>query len=79
MYTGKDGKLVAWNQALTSDMIFVSLWSTSSIRSLCQLYLWSATGHNSHRQDRAAPEVAKLVGKYAELGRMAKGHWGSTS
>ncbi len=68
MYRGKDGDLVAWNQALTSDMLL----SQPVIHEIDQLkvptlLLIGMKDTTALGKDRAPPEAAKALGNYAAL------------
>jgi len=72
MYAGDGGRLVAWNQALTSDMILgqpviheIEQISVPTVLMIGQKDT-TAIGKN-----RASPELAKALGNYPELGRKA--------
>jgi pimeloyl-ACP methyl ester carboxylesterase len=68
MYLGKDGDLVAWSQALTSDMILSQpvIYEIDQIKVPTVLLIGlkdtTAIGRN-----RALPEDAKALGNYAKL------------
>jgi pimeloyl-ACP methyl ester carboxylesterase len=69
MYAGEAGKLVAWNQALTSDMIL----SQPVIHEIDQIALPTVLmigqkDTTAIGKDRAPPELAKVLGNYPELG-----------
>jgi pimeloyl-ACP methyl ester carboxylesterase len=74
MYKGEGGKRVAWNQALTSDMILsqpvVYELERIAIPTLLLIGLKDTTAIG---RDRAPPDVAKTLGNYPELARQAKG------
>ncbi len=72
MYAGEGGKLVAWNQALTSDMVL----SQPVIHEIEQIavptvLMIGQKDTTAIGKDRAPPEAAKTLGNYPELGRMA--------
>jgi pimeloyl-ACP methyl ester carboxylesterase len=68
MYEGEGGKRVAWNQALTSDMIFAQPVVHELPRvTTPTLLLIGLKDTTAIGKDRAAPEVAKTLGNYAEL------------
>ena len=73
MYTGEGAKLVAWNQALTSDMILsqpvVHEFEQISVPTVLLIGQKDTTAIG---KDRAAPEIANMLGNYAVLGRMAQ-------
>jgi len=68
MYAGKDADLVAWNQALTSDMLLSQpvIHEIDQIKVPTLLFIGmkdtTALGKN-----RASPEAAKKLGDYREL------------
>lgn len=68
MYTGKDGDLVAWNQALTSDMAqsqpVIHEIDRLEIPTLLLVGMKDTTALG---KDRAPAEVAKALGNYAVL------------
>src|SRR6185436_272911 len=72
MYAGEQGKLVAWNQALTSDMVLgqpvIHEIDTISVPTVLMIGQKDTTAIG---KDRAPPEIAKTLGNYPELGRMA--------
>ena len=72
MYQGDGGKLVAWDQALTSDMIFsqpvVHELERIAVPALLMIGQKDITAIGT---DRAPPELAKELGHYPELGRLA--------
>ncbi|HEX2525884.1 MAG TPA: alpha/beta hydrolase [Geminicoccus sp.] len=69
MYAGDGKELVAWNQALTSDMIYTQpvIHEFSRIR-LKTLLLIGSLDRTAPGGNRASPEVAERLGRYAELG-----------
>jgi pimeloyl-ACP methyl ester carboxylesterase len=69
MYQGPGRELVAWNQALTSDMIFNQpvVHEFGLIKAPTVLIL-GERDNTASGKDRAPPEVAARLGKYAELG-----------
>jgi pimeloyl-ACP methyl ester carboxylesterase len=73
MYSGDAGKIVAWNQALTSDMIFaqpvVYELDRISVTTLLMIGLKDTTAIG---KDRAPGNVAKTLGNYPELARQAR-------
>jgi pimeloyl-ACP methyl ester carboxylesterase len=72
MYAGEGGRLVAWNQALTSDMILSQPVVHELERiSLPTVLMIGDKDTTAIGKDRAPPEVAKSLGNYPELGRMA--------
>jgi pimeloyl-ACP methyl ester carboxylesterase len=68
MYRGAGGRLVAWDQALTSDMIFtqpvVYELELISVPTLLMIGLKDTTAIG---KDRASPEIAKTLGNYPDL------------
>lgn len=72
MYAGTDGKLVAWNQALTSDMILsqpvVHEFDQITVPTVLMIGQKDSTAIG---KDRASLELAKVLGNYPELGRLA--------
>ena len=72
MYAGDGGKLVAWNQALTSDMILsqpvVHEFDQISVPTALMIGQKDTTAIG---KDRVPPEIAKALGNYPELGRLA--------
>jgi pimeloyl-ACP methyl ester carboxylesterase len=72
MYAGDGGKLVAWNQALTSDMIFSQpVVHELELISVPTLLMIGQKDTTAIGKDRAPPEMAKALGNYPELGRLA--------
>jgi pimeloyl-ACP methyl ester carboxylesterase len=72
MYAGDAGQLVAWNQALTSDMVL----SQPVIHEIDQItvptvLMIGQKDTTAIGRDRAPPELAKTLGNYPELGRRA--------
>ena len=72
MYAGEEGKLVAWTQALTSDMIL----SQPVIHEIDQIIVPTVLiigqkDTTAIGKDRAPPELAKALGNYPDLGRKA--------
>ena len=70
MYKGEGGKRVAWNQALTSDMIFAQpvVYELERIATPTLLMI-GLKDNTAIGKDRAPPEVAKVLGNYPELAR----------
>ena len=68
MYAGKDGDLVAWNQALTSDMVLSQpvIYEIDRI-AVPTLLLIGLKDTTAIGRDRASPEDASKLGRYAEL------------
>lgn len=73
MYKGEGGKRVAWNQALTSDMIFAQpvVYELERIATPT-LLLIGMKDTTAIGKDRASPDVAKTLGNYPELARQTK-------
>jgi pimeloyl-ACP methyl ester carboxylesterase len=74
MYKGDGGELVAWNQALTSDMIFAQpvVHELENI-AVPTLLLIGEKDTTAIGKDRAPPEVATTLGKYPQLARETAG------
>lgn len=72
LYAGPGGALVAWNQALISDMIFTQpvLYEFGQMRVNTVLMI-GGLDRTAPGAARAAPEVAARLGRYPELGRRA--------
>lgn len=72
LYAGSGRALVTWNQALTSDMIFTQpvVHEFGSLRVPTVLMI-GGMDRTAPGAARAAPEVAKRLGNYPELGRRA--------
>ena len=72
MYAGEGGKLVAWNQALTSDMVLSQpvIYEIDQI-AVPTVLMIGQKDTTAIGKDRAPPEAAKTLGNYPELGRMA--------
>jgi pimeloyl-ACP methyl ester carboxylesterase len=68
MYTGRDGDLVAWNQALTTDMVLSQpvIYEVDQIK-VPTLLLIGLKDTTALGKDRAPPEAAKALGNYAAL------------
>jgi pimeloyl-ACP methyl ester carboxylesterase len=68
MYSGKDGDLVAWNQALTTDMVLSQpvIYEVDQIK-VPTLLLIGMKDTTALGKDRARPEAAKALGNYAAL------------
>ena len=73
MYQGEGGKRVAWNQALTSDMIFAQpvVYELGRIATPT-LLLIGLKDTTAIGKDRAPPDVAKTLGNYPELARQTQ-------
>ena len=69
MYLGKGKARVAWNQALTYDMIYTQpvVYEFGQIKTPT-LLLIGARDNTAPGKDGASPEVAATLGKYPELG-----------
>lgn len=72
LYGGSGRELVAWNQALTADMIFTQpvVHEFGNIRVPTTLMI-GGMDRTAPGAARAAPEVAQRLGRYPELGRKA--------
>jgi len=72
MYAGPGRERVAWNQALTSDMIFTQpvVYEFERIRAKTLLLIGDAD-HTAPGANRAPPDVAARLGNYPELARHA--------
>lgn len=68
MYAGKGGDLVAWSQALTSDMVLSQpvIYEVGELR-VPTLMLIGMKDTTAIGRDRTTPEVAKTLGNYAAL------------
>jgi len=68
MYTGKGGDLVAWNQALTTDMVLSQpvVYEIDQIKAPT-LLLIGMKDTTALGKDRAPPQAAKALGNYAAL------------
>jgi pimeloyl-ACP methyl ester carboxylesterase len=68
MYTGQDGDLFAWSQALTSDMIFSQpvVYEFGNIRAPTILLIGEKD--NTATKNPSPPDVAARLGHYKELG-----------
>ncbi len=73
MYTGKDGELFAWSQALTADMIFCQpvVYEFANIRVPTFLFI-GEKDNTAMGKNRASPEVAARLGNYRELGPLTQ-------
>jgi len=68
MYAGEDGDLVAWSQALTSDMVLAQpVIHEIDQLAVPTLLLIGMKDVTAIGRDRAAPEKAKALGNYAAL------------
>jgi pimeloyl-ACP methyl ester carboxylesterase len=72
LYSGSGRERVAWNQALTSDMIFTQpvVHEFGRIRVPTTLLI-GGMDRTAPGAGRASPEVAQRLGNYPELGRRA--------
>ncbi|WP_158047401.1 alpha/beta fold hydrolase [Skermanella pratensis] len=72
MYQGDGRDLVAWNQALTSDMVFMQpvVHELQNIR-VPTLLMIGERDTTAIGKNRAEPDVAARLGRYADLGRRA--------
>lgn len=72
MYSGPGKARVAWNQALTSDMVFNQpvLYELPRLRVRTTLLI-GQRDRTAVGKDRALPELAKRLGDYPELGKRA--------
>jgi len=70
LYSGSGRELVAWNQALTSDMLFTQpvVYEFGNIR-VPTLLMIGGMDRTAPGANRAPPEVAQRLGNYPELGR----------
>ncbi|EWY37904.1 alpha/beta hydrolase [Skermanella stibiiresistens SB22] len=70
MYKGDDGDLVAWNQALTSDMVFMQpvVHELQNIQ-VPTLLMIGERDNTAIGKDRAPEDVAARLGNYKELAR----------
>lgn len=73
MYKGDGAKEVAWDQALTSDMIFSQpvVYELQRIATPTLLMI-GLKDNTAIGRDRAPPEVAKTLGNYSELARQTQ-------
>jgi pimeloyl-ACP methyl ester carboxylesterase len=80
MYAGDAGKLVAWDQALTSDMILSQpvVYELERI-AVPTLLMIGQKDTTAIGKDRAPPEIARTLGNYPELGRMANRSIGNST
>ncbi len=72
MYAGPGREAVAWNQALTSDMVFTQpvVHELVRIKAPTTLFI-GQTDKTAPGANRASPEIAGRLGNYPELGRRA--------
>ncbi|MCB8887754.1 alpha/beta fold hydrolase [Vreelandella malpeensis] len=69
MYAGEDGELVAWNQALTSDMVFTQpvVYEFGELE-MPTLLLIGEQDNTAIGKGRASEDVQATLGRYDELG-----------
>lgn len=69
MYAGPGGEIVAWNQALTSDMIFTQpvVHELETLRPPTLLFI-GETDRTAPGSNRAPPELQTRLGQYRQLG-----------
>jgi pimeloyl-ACP methyl ester carboxylesterase len=69
MYVGEGRELVAWNQALTYDMVFTQpvVYELGNIKVPTVLFI-GAEDNTAIGKNLAPPDVRKTLGNYAELG-----------
>ncbi len=72
MYAGEGGEQVAWNQALTSDMVFTQpvVHEFGQVKAPT-LLLIGTTDKTAPGANRAAAEIASTLGDYTTLGKQA--------
>jgi pimeloyl-ACP methyl ester carboxylesterase len=72
MYAGPGKERVAWNQALTSDMIYTQpvVYELGHIKSKTLLII-GGKDRTAPGANRAPAEIAARLGNYPELGRRA--------
>jgi len=68
MYTGADGEIVAWSQALTSDMVLSQpvIYELERLRVPTLLFI-GMKDTTAIGRDKASAEAAKALGNYAKL------------
>lgn len=73
MYAGEDGELVAWNQALTSDMVFTQpvVYEFDELQ-VPTLLLIGEQDNTAIGKGRASEEVQETLGHYDVLGEQAR-------
>lgn len=72
MYAGKDGDLVAWNQALTSDMVFTQpVVHEFGQLQMPTLLLIGEQDNTAIGKGRAPKDLQKNLGRYDLLGKQA--------
>ncbi|MBZ5488165.1 alpha/beta hydrolase [Halomonas aquamarina] len=73
MYAGEDGERVAWNQALTSDMVFTQpVVHEFGELQVPTLLLIGEQDNTAIGKDRAPEEVQDTLGRYEVLGEQAR-------
>jgi len=72
MYAGKGRELVAWNQALTSDMLYTQpvVYEFQQVQPPTVLFI-GGRDRTAPGKDGAPPAIAARLGNYPELGRSA--------
>ena len=72
MYAGDGREAVAWNQALTSDMVFTQpvVYELPKIAAPTTLFI-GLKDRTAIGKDLAAPDLAKRLGDYPALGKRA--------
>lgn len=72
MYAGPGGRIVAWNQAQTSDMVFTQpvVHEFGNLK-VPTLLLIGGKDRTAPGANRAPKEIAERLGNYPELGRLA--------
>ena len=75
MYSGDGGDIVAWSQALTSDMILSQpvIYEVDQLK-VPTLLLVGLKDTTAIGRNRASPEAAKALGNYATLAPTVAGH-----
>lgn len=72
LYAGAGKEIVAWNQAQTSDMLFTQPVVHELHRiSVPTLLIIGGKDRTAPGANRAPPDLARVLGNYAELGRQA--------
>ncbi len=73
MYEGEDGELVAWNQALTSDMVFTQpVVHEFGELEVPTLLLIGEQDNTAIGKGRAPEDVQEALGHYDELGEQTR-------
>ena len=72
MYNGEDGDLVAWNQALTADMVFTQpvVYEFAELQ-VPTLLLIGEKDNTAIGKGRAPKQVQRTLGRYDVLGEQA--------